>query len=176
AQQPVSELVDGRPVIGDPSWSVRETARQMAEAEASAALVRLRDGGLGIVTDRDLRDRVVAGGLAGDAPVTEVTTAPVFTTTPERSRAEVMLEMLDRNIHHVPVVWPHGEVVGVLSDRDLLTAETQAPFSLRRAIEDAGDADALRRTAGELRSTVISLYDAEVAPARIASIIAIVAD
>jgi CBS domain-containing protein len=176
AQQPVSQLVNGRPVIGDPSWSVREAARQMAEAEASAALVRLGDGGLGIVTDCDLRDRVVAGGLAADAPVTEVMTAPAFATTPERSRAEVMLEMLDRNIHHVPVVWPHGEVLGVLSDRDLLTAETQAPFSLRRAIDDAGDADALRRTAGRLRSTVISLHDAEVAPARIASIIAIVAD
>src|SRR5947208_12963046 len=61
AAQPVARLVHGRPVIADSSWSVREAARSMAEAEASAALVRLSDRKLGIVTDRDLRDRVGAG-------------------------------------------------------------------------------------------------------------------
>ena len=65
--------------------------------------------------------------------------APAFTVSPQRLGDEVMLEMLDRDIHHVPVVWPHGEVLGVLSDRDLLVAETRAPFSLRRAIDDAKD-------------------------------------
>ena len=66
----------------------------MAEAEAGAALVRLQDGGLGIVTDRDLRNRVVAGGVGADAPVTEAMSAPAFTITPERTGAEAMLEML----------------------------------------------------------------------------------
>ncbi len=176
AGQPVARLVRGRPVICDPSWSVREAAQRMREAEASAAMVRLGDGELGIVTDRDLRDRVVAGSVGADEPVTVVMNAPAFTITPERSGAEAMLEMLDRDLHHLPVVWPHGEVLGVLTDRDLLAVETHAPFSLRRAIEDASDREGLRQAAGQLRSEVIALHDAEVPPARIGSIITIVVD
>ena len=176
AAQPVARLVHGRPVIADSSWSVREAARSMAEAEASAALVRLSDRKLGIVTDRDLRDRVVAGEIGSDAPVTEVMSSPAFTVTPERTGAEVMLEMLDRDLHHVPVVWPHGEVLGVLTDRDLLGAEARAPFSLRRTINEAADIDELRRGAAQLRPEVIALHDAEVPPARIGSIMAIVID
>ena len=63
--------------------------------------------------------------MAPDAPVTEVMSSPAFTVTPERYGADVMLEMLDRNIRHIPVVWPHGEVVGILSDRDLLVTESR---------------------------------------------------
>jgi CBS domain-containing protein len=176
AQQPVAGLVHARPLICDPDTSVRDAARSMAEAEQSAALVRLTDGQLGIVTDRDLRDRVVAGRIPLDAPVTEVVTAPASTVTPDRSAAEVMLEMLDRDIHHVPVVWPHGEVLGVLTDRELLGLQTRAPFALRRAIEDAGDIEAVRKAAGELRPTVIGLHDAGTTPARIASMTGVLVD
>jgi CBS domain-containing protein len=175
-QQPVARLARNRPVIGDPSWSIREAATRMGEAEASAALVRLGDGQLGIVTDRDLRDRVVAGDVGADAPVTEVMTAPAFTVTPERTGAEAMLEMLDRDIHHLPVVWPHGEVMGILSDRDLLAAETREPFSLRRAIDEAVDLGELRRAVARLHPTVVAAHDAGAPPPRIASIIAVVAD
>ena len=87
--------------------------------------------------------------------------APAFTVSPHRFGDEVMLEMLDRDIRHVPVVWPHGEVLGVLSDRDLLVAETRTPFSLRRAIDDASDIDQLRRASARLRPAVISLHEAQ---------------
>ena len=175
-QQPVARLVRDQPIICQPSDSVREAAARMAEAGVSSALVRLPDGELGILTDRDLRDRVVAGDIGVDAPVAEVMSAPAFTVTPERFGDEVMLEMLDRDIRHVPVVWPHGDVVGVLSDRDLLVAETRTPFTLRREIEEASDPDEIRRAADRLRPTVIALHDAGVPPAQIASTIAIVAD
>jgi CBS domain-containing protein len=176
ASQPVARLTQGRPLIGDPSWTVREIASRMAKAEASAALIRLADGQLGIVTDRDLRDRVVAGDIGADAPVTAVMKAPAFTVTPERAGHEVMLEMLDHDIHHMPVVWPHGEVVGILRDRDLLAARARAPFSLRRAVEEARDVQGLRRTAERLYAEVIALHDAGVSPAMIGSIIAVVLD
>ena len=100
----------------------------------------------------------------------------MLTVTPERSGAEVMLEMLDQDIHHVPIVWPHGEVLGVLTDRELLGLQTRAPFALRRAIDDAGDIEGVREAAGELRPTVIGLHDAGAAPARIASITGVLLD
>jgi CBS domain-containing protein len=176
AGQPVARLVRERPVICEPTWRVGEVAQMMAEAQTGAAVVRMDDGTVGIVTDRDLRDRVLAGPVGADAPIAEVMSAPAFTVTPERPGAEVMVEMLDRDLHHVPVVWPHGEVLGVLTDRDLLAAQSHAPFSLRRAIEGAVDFAAVRRTAGQLHEEVIALHGAGVPPARIGSIMSVVID
>src|SRR5436190_4252191 len=174
--EPVARLVHGPALICEPTWSVRRVAREMGDAEESAAVVRLGNGDLGIVTDRDLRDRVIAGDAGPDAPVAEIMSAPAITVSPERTGADVMLEMLDRDIHHVPVVWPHGEVVGMLGDRDVLAAEAQAPFGLRRQIAEAADAAALRSMAEKLRSMIVSFHEAEVQPPRIASIASVVAD
>jgi CBS domain-containing protein len=174
--EPVARLVRGPALVCEPGWNIRRVAREMAAAEAGAALVRLADGELGIVTDRDLRDRVVAGEMSLDAPVTRVMSAPAVTVTPERSAAEVMLEMLERDIHHMPVVWPHGEVVGVLGDRDLLLAGTELPFSIRHEVAEAADPPALHAAAERLRSSVVALHDVEVPPARVAAIISVVAD
>jgi CBS domain-containing protein len=79
--QPLARLVHGRPVVCEPAWSIRDVAGQMADNTASAALVRLPEGEFGIVTDRDLRDRVIAGELDADAPVSEAMSAPASTTS-----------------------------------------------------------------------------------------------
>ena len=159
-----------------PDDTIRETAQRMAAAGASAALVRLADGQLGIVTDGDLRDRVVAGGIGTETPVADVMSAPAFSVSPQRFGAEVMLEMLDRNVRHVPVVWPHGAVLGVLNDRDLLVAETRTPFALRRAIADAENALQLRRATSRLRPAVVAMHEAGLPAPQIAAMIAVVAD
>jgi CBS domain-containing protein len=176
SQEPVAKLVRSKPVICAPKDSVREVARRMAEADGGASLVRISEGKLGIVTDRDLRDRVVAGDVDADAPVSEVMSAPAFTVTPDRLGAEVMIEMLDRDIGHVPVVWPHNEVLGVLTERDLMVAETRAPFTLRRAIEDASSPEELRRAVDRMRPAVIALDDARIPPEQISSVVSVVAD
>jgi CBS domain-containing protein len=175
-QQPVSHLVRDQPVVCEPSATVRETARRMVEAGASSALIRLGDDRFGILTDHDLRERVVADGVPTDAPVTAAMTAPAFYVGPERFGAEVMLEMLDRGIRHMPVISPFGDPLGVLTDVDLLATETRTPFSLRREIDEAATPEELRHAAERLRPAIITLHDARVPPAQISGIIAIVAD
>ncbi len=176
SSQPVGRLVSGRPVVCEPSATVRDAAQRMAAAGSSAALIRLAEDRLGIITDHDLRDRVLADGLPSDAPVTAAMSAPAFSVGPERLGAEIMLEMLDRGIRHVPVVSPFGEPLGMLTDVDLLAAETRTPFSLRREIDETATADGLRRAAKRLRPAVITLHDAGLPPGQISGIIAIVVD
>ena len=176
AQQPASSLIRHEPVVCDPDSSVRTVAKRMAEAEASAALVRLDDGDLGIVTDSDIRSRVVAGGLPEDSPVSEAMTAPAFAVGPDTPGTDVMLEMLDRGIRHVPVRSAFGDPMGVLVAVELLATQAHAPFVLRREIEAAGSAREVREAAGRLRSAVIALSEAEAPPAQISGVIAVVAD
>lgn len=58
----------------------------------------------GILTDRDLRTRVVATGLASDTPVSQVMTPNPITLQADDSVFEAMLCMLRNNIHHLPVL------------------------------------------------------------------------
>lgn len=175
AQQPVTALIRGQPLICEPDVSVRDAALRMVEAGSSSVLIRLDGDDLGIVTDQDLRG-VVAEGLSIDAPVRRVMTAPAFTVGPDLNGADVLLAMLDRGIRHVPVLSARGEVLGVVSDVDLLAAETRTPFVLRRAIADARDLDELRRAARRLNPTLIGLHEVDLPPAQISSVISVVAD
>ena len=177
AQKPVRALLRaGSPVVCDPGDTIRDAARAMVDAGESSALVRLPDRQFGIVTDRDLREGVVADGTPGEAPVSEVMTSPVYSAAPDSPGTEVMLEMLDRAIQHVPVISAAGEPLGVLTDVDLLAVETRTPFWLRRSIDHADDARELRAAVKQLHPTVIALQEAEVRPGQISAIIAIVAD
>jgi len=176
AQGPVRALLREPPVVCEAGTTLRDAARAMADAGASSALVRLPERGFGILTEHDLGLRVVADGTPNDAPVTEAMSAPAYSTGPDSPGTEVMLEMLDRGIRHVPVISPAGEPLGILTDVDLLAVETRTPFWLRRSIDRAADVEELREAVGQLNPTVIALHDAGLPPARISSIIAIVAD
>ena len=91
----------------------------MTAAHSTSAVVDLGDGSLGILTDRDLRTRVVAEGLTGEAPVSAVMSAPAYTCPPDRLGGDVLLDMLDRGLRHFPVVSATGSVLGVVEDIDL---------------------------------------------------------
>ena len=141
----VGELVHGEVVLVDPDTAVRDVVVEMTERCVSYALVRLRDGGLGIFTDRDLRTRVVAAGLPVDVPVALVMSAPARTVTADLTSETVLMEMLEAGLRHMPVVTGRGIVVGVLEDGDLLAASARQSFLLRRAIGSAVDAHELQR-------------------------------
>jgi CBS domain-containing protein len=175
AQQPVTALIREQPLICEPELPVRDVARRMAETGASSVLVRL-NGAYGIVTNHDFRSRVVAEGLSVDAPVSRVMTAPAFTVAPELNGTDLLLAMLDRGIHHVPVLSARAEVLGVVSDVDLLAAETRTPFVLRRAVADARDVDELRRAARRLNPTLIGLHQVDLPPSQISAVISVVVD
>jgi signal-transduction protein with cAMP-binding, CBS, and nucleotidyltransferase domain len=94
----------------------------MTAEGASAGLVKSGQA-LGIVTDRDLRSRVVAAGVSPDEPVSAIMTTPVYTVRADSLGGDVLLDLLDRGLHHAPVLSATGEVLGVVDDGDLLAAE-----------------------------------------------------
>lgn len=174
AQQPAHALIRERPLICEPSVALREAARSMVETGASSVLVRLEGGEFGILTDHDLRSRVVARGLSLETPLRDVLTTPVVAARADEPAAELMLAMLDHGIRHLPVLSAADEVLGVVTDLDLLAAQARTPFVLRRAIADAMNADELRRAAARLDPTVIALHQGGLAPGQVSAIISVV--
>ena len=176
ANRRVADMIHGGVVMCPPGTRVQEAARRMVEAGSSAILVDLGSGGVGIVTDRDLRTRVVAAGLGPDAVVEDVMTAPARMVTADMTGSEVLLQMLDRGVRHFPVVDARRRVIGVVSDTDLMAVEARAPFLLRTDIGKAATPAAVATAARSLNETLLALEAASVAPATISRVIATVHD
>jgi CBS domain-containing protein len=142
--RPVAELVRGPLVACAATCSVREAARLMAAADTgSIVAVDGQGAALGIVTDSDLRRRVVAEGLDGAVPVAEVMSAPVLAIAGSAPTLQALQRMLEHRVHHLLVVDPSGRPVAVLAGSDILAAEADQPLMLARRLERARDVDEL---------------------------------
>jgi CBS domain-containing protein len=165
-----------RPAVEcSPETSAGEAARLMADADVSCLLVRL-DEGFGIVTDSDLRRKLVARGRSYDTPVGELMVAPAVTFPPERLAVDAMIDMLDAGIHHLPVVEANGTPVGVVTATDLMYLESRTPFALRRSIAHAATVDEVVEAASHLPQMVVSLIRAGVAATDMGRVMALQSD
>ena len=171
----VATLIRTPPLLCQGTEPIREAARRMTEEGASAVLVPL-PGSFGIVTDRDLRRRVIVAGLSPDAPVSAIMTAPAYTVTADRLGGDVLLDMLERNVHHIPVVSAAGRVLGVVDDGDLVAAEGRKPLLLRRAIALAESPAELATAAAGLNPVIIALHDARVTAEQVTAVRSVVLD
>jgi CBS domain-containing protein len=176
ADEPVGSLVRGEPVVCGPDTSIRRAAQLMSAGPGTAVVIELGAGGFGILTDRDLRTKVVAAGMSVDDPVTAAMSAPAYTCTADRRAGEVLAEMFDRGLRHFPVVSPTGQIVGVVEDTDLVALRTRSSFYLRNRIATARSDEELVTVSRELRPMVVALHDARVAAANVMSVYAVCVD
>ncbi|HET7050730.1 MAG TPA: putative nucleotidyltransferase substrate binding domain-containing protein [Solirubrobacteraceae bacterium] len=176
AHQPVATLLRAPTIRCEPMTSIREVARQMTAAGANAAIVDLRGGGFGIVTDRDIRTRIVAAGVPLSAPVAGVMTNPAFSVTPGRLGGEVLFELLERGIRHAPVVNERGQLVGVIEDLDLFAVQPRSWFGARRAIARAQSVESLATVAGRLPEIVSDLHAANLRAVEVARVLSALVD
>jgi CBS domain-containing protein len=155
--RPRAETLDALPlrdpVTADPETSIASCARLMAEHQVSS-LPLITEGRLaGIITDRDLRNRVLACGIDPEQPVSGIMTAEP-STAPRTDRIDTALvEMMRLGIHHLPVVDETGALAAVVSSGDLMRVQSPHPLRLVRDIQRAADADsvaALARQAPQL--------------------------
>ena len=129
----VSSLVTRSPITCAPDTPVEEAARIMADERVSSLLVPLPTE-VGILTDRDLRTRVLAAGRSPSTPVCDVMTAPARSISAETPAAEALLIMLEGGFHHLPVL-SQGGLLGLVSATDLMGLGPGSPFSVRTAID-----------------------------------------
>jgi len=168
---PVAELVRRPPVWVAADATCRQAAQRMAEEGVSSVLVVRDPAGpeslpvgavVGILTDRDLRAKVVARGLGGDVPVASVMSSPVHTLDARAPALSAVLRMLELGVHHLPVV-RDGRVVGMVTDTDLIRLQAHSPLFLLKRLE-AGE---VTRYGREVAQVAAALLDAGVHVAQV---------
>ncbi len=139
----VSELMTTSVLACLPQTPIRAAARNMTNQRVGSIVVVEQTGvPVGVVTDTDLRVRVLAAGVDPGAPVAEVMSRPIRTIDNKAFAFEAMLEMIRHRVHHLVVV--EGErMVGVLSDHDVRVVTGAAPVGVMRDLDKINSAEGL---------------------------------
>ena len=141
--------------------SVRRAAGRLGEEGISALLVRLADGEIGIVTDADVRLKVVSERVSLDASVATIARAPVPTVPVGQLAIEATVDMLAASTEQVAVL-DGDRICGLLSAADLLGLDARSPIALRHTILGAADEELLVRAASHLPRLFVALARAGV--------------
>ncbi|MEM6724329.1 MAG: DUF294 nucleotidyltransferase-like domain-containing protein [Bacteroidota bacterium] len=136
------------PVCCAPDTIVTEAARKMRdESVGSIIIVNAEKHPIGIMTDRDLRNKIVTGDFPSDVPISTIMSAPVITAPVQLSVADVQILMMKHRIHHLCLTadgTTASPVKGIISEHDLLVIQGNNPAILIRELRRSSSAKALR--------------------------------
>jgi len=171
---PIERLITREPVTIDAEATIRDAAQRMSEARVSSLIVTGGDT-LGILTDRDLRNRVVAEGRSPDASCRTIMTKEPITISADAYAFEALLAMSRHNVHHLPVL--DGEtVIGMITTTDLMRMEADHPVYLVGDVWKQTSVEGLARVSNRLPQLMQHLAEASAHPADVSRAITTVAD
>ena len=102
--------------------SVAEAATIMARGQVGSTLVMEGERLIGIFTERDMVRAISHSPDAPADPVGHWMTPDPETVASSDQVEDALRRMVDRGFRHLPVVDGHGDLVGMLSMRDLARA------------------------------------------------------
>ncbi len=115
--------------------AIQQAAALMSDRKRSSIFVNNSEGDYtGVVTDTDLRSKVIAEAHDISGPIADIMSSPLHSVQIDAMVSEVLLEMMDTNLKHLAVRDRRGKVVGIVTNRDLLIAQEQSPFFLIREL------------------------------------------
>jgi CBS domain-containing protein len=159
-QLKVQSLITRPAVCVAQDTPVQQAAQVMTEQSVSSLVITDSDdeaaGMVGILTDRDLRTRVLAAGLDGQTPVSAVMTPEPTTIRASDSVFSAMLCMLRNNIHHLPILHQQ-RTVGLLNLSDIIRYESQNSLYLVNAIFNQSSVEGLQSLVPELRGSFVRM-------------------
>ncbi len=138
----VGDLVRRAPVTVQPGASVADAVLLMEQFDVSCLPVVEAGRLVGILTDRDLRNRVLAGGRPVEAPVATVMTADPIRVEADAWLFQAQILMLRNRLHHLPVL-RDGSLAGVVTSTDLLRTHLRSVVFLAGEIGEQEGAEGI---------------------------------
>ncbi len=171
----VRRLISRLPVMIEESATVQAAARLMTDNDVSSVLLLKPGNGedsdrafsdaegrqwllTGMITDKDLRQRIIAEGASGQTPLSIISHGNLITIQSDESVNEAMLTMLRNNIQRLPVLH-RRRPVGVVHLSDIVRYETNNSVYLVNNIFNRTSVKALARLTPEVRASFVRLVD-----------------
>lgn len=152
----VRSLLRRAPVVLTPAASIREAAELMRVERVSSVLLMADGAPWGLLTDRDLRNRVIAAGVDPASPVGDVATRYPLTLAADAPALDALLLMARHNIHHVPVM-DGAEPLGMITTSNLIEHHSTSVVYLIGEVHKQDDLAGLQAAAARVAKLQHSL-------------------
>ena len=171
----ILRLISREPVTLDGTASIHQAAVHMSEEKVSSLLITDSASGEinGIITDKDLRNRVIAERLSYETPVAEIMSENLITIDARQYVFEAMLEMLRHNRHHLPVM-RHGKVLGIVALADIIRYESQNSLFVVSSIFRQHSIEELSSLARDVRASFVRMVNEDANSHMIGSAMAVI--
>ncbi|MDM7941315.1 MAG: putative nucleotidyltransferase substrate binding domain-containing protein [Hydrogenophaga sp.] len=157
---PVSALIKRAPITLPPQTTIRAAAQLMNEQRVSSILLVEQGHLFGLITDRDLRNRVIAAGLDTSRPIMDIATLAPFFVNLNDPAFNALLLMARHNIHHVPVL-DGQRIAGMITATDLTEQHSTSAVYLAGDIYKQTSVEGLQRASTRIRALQQSLAAAD---------------
>jgi len=173
--QQVKDIMSSGVISASPQTSIRQAAQLMKQNHVSSLLIKHGKNLVGIITDRDLRTRVLAEGVSDSEMVEQVMTRSPMCIDVSSRLHDAQLKMMSEGVHHLPVL-QEDDPVGIITPSDILRANKIEPLSLVRAINRAHNVEELRLASEGIPALVVRLIERDVRAVEVGKIITTLAD
>ncbi|WP_341536697.1 DUF294 nucleotidyltransferase-like domain-containing protein [Bermanella marisrubri] len=177
----IASLLAREPVTLPTNATVKQAAEVMTEERVSSVLIvdeykEVEDDTrqlVGIITDRDLRKRVLAVGLPLDTNICEAMSEELMVMDHNAYVFEATLTMLRFNVHHLPIM-KKRKPIGVVSLSDIVRHESQSSILFVRGIFTQPSVHDLAQYAKDLPSVFVRMVNEDANSHMIGSAMAVI--
>lgn len=136
--QPVHQVCSRATVFGTPDMTIQQVARRMHQENSTYLMVpSAQPQTAGIITESDLTRKVIATGYDIHRPAVDIMSTPLRTIGEQSMVSEALMAMMAHDVKHLAVTSAKNQIIGVLSNRELISAQGQSPLFLLRKISRA---------------------------------------
>jgi CBS domain-containing protein len=172
----LGQLMKRPPVACLPGESVRRAIQTMRDLAIGSMVVVSPDRiPIGILTLRDIADRVVLESGVVDGPIDRVMTPHPVTLPVTETAYRAALTMIRHGVRHIVLV-EGGRLVGIVSERDLFGLQSSSVRELSAAIKGAVDLDAIERFGRDINGLARKMFEQGVAIAALTAFVAALND
>ena len=135
------------PVTCELNTTIKEAAKTMTSKRVGSIIITKNSKPLGIITDKDLRTKIVTGRFSIDQKVSVIMTSPVITYPEKITIAEAQIAMLQHKVTHLCITkdgTPNSDLVGILSEHDIIVVRGNNPSVLLKEIKRAKSVEDLK--------------------------------
>lgn len=174
--EPISSL--GRDaLICDLDTTIRQVTRQMTKRGVTAALVSSgKSGVIGIVTDHDLRARVLAESVSIDAAIHSIMSSPLTKISEHALIYEALILMEERGVRHLAVENENGQIVSVIDSKSLIHFPRYGPIVVTREISRAQTPEDVSRNVSRTPALAKALLDSSARPRHVTNMLSSICD
>ncbi|WP_423186563.1 putative nucleotidyltransferase substrate binding domain-containing protein [Alishewanella sp. d11] len=152
----IADIVQNRKVAICGKQSVQQAAQLMTEKRVSSLLVEENDRLIGILTDRDLRTRVLADDLPASTLIQQVMTPKPHTIDKHAYLFEAVQLMSRFNVHHLPVM-EKDVSFGMITATDIIRSQQDHPVYLIGEIHRQDTVDGLTQCSLQINNLAQTL-------------------